>query len=112
YRQAEVLGVEVEVGGAERVVRQILEEGAEVSGSVYLAGGQRPAEGLIVLEGGDPSVRRRVTVDEEGQYRLAGLPSGSYMIHYREQRNSDPEGEKSFELREQQKADVDLYLGR
>jgi len=65
-------------------LRVLLEEGSVVSGRVFLADGNPPVVdgrgvGGVLARG---TIDRFVSVDDEGRYRIAGLPPGDYQLNY------------------------------
>lgn len=91
---------------AEPILSVALERGAEITGRVYTEGGMLQSSGSVFLGGAD---RRRVSVEEDGTFRIAGLPAGAFSLEYREGRQRmEGAPAASVELSEQERRSIDL----
>jgi len=101
-----VEAVTVSVDMIEPIISVGLQRGAALEGRVYSSDGTLRSSGFLLLRG---PVRKRFNLREEGHYRFAGLPSGTYTVEYRGRggdRSSDSSAQ--VELGPQEQRTIDL----
>lgn len=99
-------GVLVAPGAASPELQEVMDRGSEVTGRARLA---RDSTGVLVLQGGEPSVVRYHDLQEGFEYRFAGLSPGSYTLQYRtSMRRGETLSEVQFAIDGQRTQRVDL----
>ncbi len=98
--------VTVSVDMIEPMISVGLQRGAVLEGRVYSSDGTLQSSGFLLLRG---PVRKRFNLREEGIYRFAGLPVGTYTVEYRGRggdRSSDSYAQVQLGPKEQRTIDL------
>ncbi|MGE3965126.1 MAG: carboxypeptidase regulatory-like domain-containing protein [Planctomycetota bacterium] len=106
YEPVQRDGVLVAPGADSPEVDEVMPNGGVITGRARLASG---STGVLVLQGGEPSVVRYHDLEDGFEYRFAGLSPGSYTLRYRtSMRRGDTLSEIQFAVEGQRTQRVDL----